>query len=177
VSQGQSRTSAALITGTIGSGKTAVATEIGDLLGERGLSNAVIDLDWLGWFTPGPGYDVSIDELIVENLERVVPTFLARGARYLVLTRALEEPWLVSAIPGALGDTPVTVVRLTASRRTIEERLRRRDSGTVLEEHLLESVAFSEGLDKLNIDHINVDNDRHGVRDAALEVIRVLGWP
>ena len=44
---------AVLLTGVYGSGKTAVAEEIGTLMEERGVPYAALDLDWLAWFDAG----------------------------------------------------------------------------------------------------------------------------
>ena len=46
-------TRAVLLTGPLGSGKTSVALEVGELLGSAGVPHAVIDLDWLCWAGPG----------------------------------------------------------------------------------------------------------------------------
>jgi polynucleotide 5'-kinase involved in rRNA processing len=40
-----------LLIGTIGSGKTALGSAIGDISAAAGVPTAVIDLDWLGWLT------------------------------------------------------------------------------------------------------------------------------
>ncbi|MGH3144298.1 MAG: hypothetical protein ACRDTR_00680 [Rubrobacter sp.] len=44
---------AVLITGVFGSGKTSVTEELADVLGERGVAYAALDLDWLAWFDTG----------------------------------------------------------------------------------------------------------------------------
>jgi adenylylsulfate kinase-like enzyme len=41
---------ALLITGTYGSGKSTLAEELAEVLGERAMAHAAIDLDWLMWF-------------------------------------------------------------------------------------------------------------------------------
>ena len=45
----QDEPQAALITGLFGTGKSSVAIEMADVLEQRGLPYAVIDLDWLCW--------------------------------------------------------------------------------------------------------------------------------
>jgi adenylylsulfate kinase-like enzyme len=165
-----------LLTGTIGSGKNAVAAEIGEVLEERGLPTAVIDLDWLGWFHRAPDGDFTTDSLIMKNLAATWPNFLSAGMRYAVLVRAIESRAQIDELRRTLPDTEVTVVRLTASPNTISERLRRRDTGAVLEEHLVQAVELERALDDAHVDDVRVANENRPIREVAEEVVRRLGW-
>ena len=63
---------ALLIIGAYGTGKTALAAEIAEMLEERGRPYAAIDLDWLAWAdTEGLDGD-SADRLMLRNLSAVV---------------------------------------------------------------------------------------------------------
>jgi dephospho-CoA kinase len=168
---------AVLITGTIGAGKTAVATDIGECLAKRHLPTAVVDLDWLGWVTRLPaGDDHSIYELILRNLQAVWPNFRSAGVCCLVLVRAIQSREEVDALREALPDARIQVVRLTASPGTIAERLRKRDTGVILEEHLSEASEFTQILDEIRIDDIQVENEDRSVREVAMDVLGRLGW-
>src|SRR6266516_1552676 len=129
---------ALLLTGTIGTGKTAVATEVGVLLEERRLPCAVIDLDWLNWVSVGDGFD-GYDELLAANLAAIWPNFRAAGVRWFVLARALQDLGLLTLLREALPEPRLTVVQLTAPPEVVAERLRRRDSGETLAGHLQET--------------------------------------
>jgi dephospho-CoA kinase len=159
-----------LLTGTIGSGKTAVAAEIGVVLEERGVPVAVVDLDWLAWAHLGPGF-TRRDELLVQNLAAVWPNFVAAGARAFVLVRAVETRAIVEAIRAALPPADVTVVRLAASPAVVAERLRRRDAGAALEEHLAETERFARRLDAAGLDGAVVSNDGRPLRAVAEDVL------
>jgi hypothetical protein len=159
-----------LLTGTIGSGKTVVAAEVGALLEERGTPVALIDLDWLNWVHLGRAF-TRYDDLLVRNLTAVWPNFLAAGARSFVLVRAVETQTTIDAIRAALPDADLAVVRLVASRATIAERLRRRDAGAMLAEHLAEAERFSRTMDEASLEGAAVSNDGRTVRAVAADVV------
>src|SRR6266851_604180 len=152
-------TRAVLLTGTLGSGKTAVAVEVAWLLSLRDVRVAVIDLDWLGWAHLGdedrPG---RINELIAANLAALRPNYAAAGIDHLVLARLLIRRSALEAVRAALPGVELKVVRLTASPATLAARLHRRDSGRELEEHLGEFAPYAERSAEVAVDAV-VAND------------------
>jgi gluconate kinase len=169
------RVRALLLTGTVGSGKTAVAAEMGLLLEESELPSAIVDLDWLGWVHLGASFD-GVERLIAENLAAIWPNLRSAGVRRLVLVRALQRREAVDGLRWALPDAGLTVVRLLASRATVEERLRRRDTGAVLEEHLMQTLLMAESMDRAALEDFQVENDDRPVRDVAAEILNLAGW-
>jgi adenylylsulfate kinase len=167
---------ALLLTGTIGSGKTALATEAGELLGERGTGTAVIDLDWLGWFHAPARSSVVLGDLIARNLDAVWPAFREAGATRVILSRMVLSASEVDAFRRALPGVDLTVTRVIASAPVIEERLRRRDTGSILEGHLVEAAAMTAQLDELGIEDLRIDNDGAPIREVALDLLRRIGW-
>jgi hypothetical protein len=172
------RLEAVLLTGTLGSGKTSIAVEIAELVGEAGLGHAVIDLDWLAWARPAQGATGwTVDRVLEENLASVVCTFRSAGIRHLVMARALLSRSQLDLVRHALPKADVTVFRVLASAATVEERLRRRDSGVTLREHLEEALEFSAAMDAAGLEDERVDNDGgRPIRDVAVEVLKRLGW-
>jgi predicted kinase len=154
-----------LITGAIGAGKTALAADVAEALGERGTRTAVVDLDWLGWVGPGP-----VDGLIAANLEAIWPNLRSSGVERLVLTRALEKAEQLDAVRAAVPEAEIVVVKVTASPGTIAERLRSRDTGAVLEEHLAQT------LEPAPVEDFEIENDGRPIREVAEELLRRLGW-
>jgi hypothetical protein len=159
----------------VGCGKTALATEAGELLGGSKVPAAVVDLDWLGWFYSSEPVPGEIDELIVQNLSATWPNFYRAGARYFVLTRAVERSAQIDALRSAMPGVELVVVRVAASLHTIEERLRHRDAGAVLEEHLAQSVEMARPLHPVDVD-FTIDNDDRQIREAAVELLNRLQW-
>jgi hypothetical protein len=164
-----------LLTGTVGSGKTVVAIEIGHILEQQGQAAAVVDLDWLGWLHMRSS-TVTADELIARNLAAIWPHLREAGMHYAVLARAILAHAGLNALRSAIPDADLTVVRLTASPSTIEGRLRRRDSGEGLAEHLRESLEMSRAMDRARLEDMAVAGDGRSPGEVALEVIQRVGW-
>ena len=154
-------------------GKTAIAQEVVVVAAERGLEVAAIDLDWLGWTS---GTAVSIDELIGQNLGAVAANYRKAGIEKLVLARAVVSSESLDAIAGALPGWKLSVVRLQAARPTVERRIRARDSGAELEEHLRQIDEMTKRTNAVTPDAPVVVNGDGSLRDAALEVIRIAEW-
>lgn len=162
---------AVLVTGAVGVGKTAVAVAAGDILQQRGLPAAVVDLDWLGWVM---GSKIPVAELIARNLEAILPNFAEARIDYLILTRAMETETDAMSIRSALGDIPLKIVILSASEATIESRLRARDTGATLEQHLIQANAMSAFFERFEGD-ATIENEASPEATAAA-VIDFLGW-
>ncbi|HAV75745.1 MAG TPA: hypothetical protein DCX53_00160 [Anaerolineae bacterium] len=164
-----------LITGTVGTGKTVVATEIGEQLGSMSILNAVIDLDWLGWINVGDDFD-QYDSLIMQNVISAWQNYHAAGVEYLVLARMLLQREPVDILTRAFPHTPITIVRLVTSKNSIENRLSQRDSGETLREHLHEIDVMNRVLGELHLEHATVYNEDQSVEDTARQVINFINW-
>ena len=102
-----------IITGSMGSGKTAVMAEASDILALRGIPQAAIDLDMLGMAhlpdaTPN-------DDVMYRNLQAVTDNYAALGVDRLLLARAIETKAELERCVDAAGAREVVVCRLTAS--------------------------------------------------------------
>ena len=164
-----------LITGTVGSGKTTVAIEVGEQLAEMGLPNAVIDLDWLGWVNVKDDFN-GYDHLIVQNVFAAWPNYYSVGVQYLVLARMLLQREPVEFLTKAFPNTPITVVRLTVSKNTLEKRLTKRDNGETLREHLDEMESMNAILDELHLESATIRNEEIKVQETARQIIEIIGW-
>jgi ribose 1,5-bisphosphokinase PhnN len=171
MSRGAAR--AILLSGPVGSGKTTLLLEIGELLEARGEPYALVDLDWLTWLRPVPGASLTVQEVLAQNLRAAWATFREAGVERLVLGRFVERREQLEAISEALPDVDLFVVRLAVPPRVLEERVRGRDSGRELAEHLaLIAAAATPGV----ADAV-VEND--GVRSpgvVAREILTKAEW-
>jgi len=162
-----------ILAGAVGAGKTAVAQEVVAAAPEFGMSVAAIDLDWLGWLAGG---SVRVDEMISRNLVSVASNYVGAGITRLVLARALVEGASLRSLEMSLLGWHLTVINLRASRSTLEQRLRRRDSGTELEEHLAEFHDMARSTDSVVPGARVVVNEDRTLRDVAIEVMRIAEW-
>jgi hypothetical protein len=70
----------------------------------------------------------------------------------------------------------MTVVRLAISPDEAAERLRRRDTGAVLEKHLRIARAIARDLDHAHVEDFIVGNEGRTIRATAMEVLRLIDW-
>ena len=80
---------ALLVTGTVGVGKTSVAATVGDLLRQRRVSNAVVDLDELRRSWPAASGDRFNTTVMLANLSAVADNYVGAGFTTLVLAGVL----------------------------------------------------------------------------------------
>jgi hypothetical protein len=166
---------AILLTGTLGSGKTAVGIQLGTLLTEQGIPHAVIDLDWLCWANV-PSHPLDHDDLIARNLAAIWPNLRAAGVTHLVLARALIGTSLPEALQRHFPRCRLTIVKLEANRELLEARLRARDRGDELAEHLAELDGMTAAVDAATLEAAAVRNDGASLREVAEQVLTAAGW-
>jgi hypothetical protein len=159
---------ALLLTGGVGTGKTTVLQALGELLEARGEPYALVDLDWLCWARPKWG---SPHELLCVNLAAVAAAYADTGVERLVLARHLVSAEELDALRAALPGVAVAAVRLTADAATREARLRARDAGAELEEHL----ALLAAGEPPRFEDAEVVAEREPAAVAA-EVLRAARW-
>lgn len=169
-------TRALLLTGGLGSGKTAVAIEIGELLEQAGVPFAVVDLDWLCWAWSPTLADDGVHALLCDNLRAVVPNLAERGIRCLVLARAVLSPEGMSALRDATAPLPVHVVRLRADDEEVVRRLRARDTGPRLDGHLTRRATFEQWVAAAAPDADVVDTTGRDAVGVAADIVERLGW-
>jgi hypothetical protein len=164
---------ALLLTGGVATGKTIVAKELVAIASTLGLRAAAIDLDWLGWAT---GATLGLDDLIARNLSAVAGSYAAAGIDHLALARAVVHQGGLQVVAGALTGWDLTVIRLAAPRAALEQRIRARDSGSELREHLSELDEMTEQVSAAAPGAHVVVNDGRDLEDVANEVMRLAGW-
>jgi dephospho-CoA kinase len=168
-------TAAVLLTGTVGAGKTALAVEMAAALESDGHTVAVIDLDWLGWIGGPDVNSEDITTLIQENLAALWGNIRKKGPTHLILCRFVASQEEIAGIRSALDGASLSVVRVTASPNTIEERLRRRDSGAELTEHLGQVEKMTQALDESRVAELVVETDGD-LPDSAERALSQLEW-
>jgi hypothetical protein len=157
----------------VGSGKTTLLVEIGELLERMDEPYALVDADWLAWLRPGPGGSLTVHDVLVENISAVWATFRRVGVRRLVVARFLQRVEQVDAIRHSLDETDLFVVRLAVPLQELDERLRERDSGRELAEHL----ALIEESEVAGFEDAVVDaGGERPASEIAAEILTLAGW-
>jgi adenylylsulfate kinase-like enzyme len=154
----ESAPTALLIIGTVGSGKTSVARAISDLLAERDVPHAVVDLDALRESWPSPSDDRFNMAMELQNLACVARNYLDAGAQRLVLAGVVERREDLTRYREAVG-TELKVCRLEVGLESVRERLHRRhavESPSALRWHLdrcgeLESILAEAGVEDFTV--------------------------
>jgi len=166
---------AIVVSGVYGVGKSIVTAQMADLLEERGVRYAALDLDWLSWAWSDPDDDdEALDRLMLEHLELLVGNLRRRGNdRYLlagaVMTRA---EW--HAIETTMG-MPVRLVRLTAEPTVIRQRLTNEPTtGRLHDARQTEEWLSEPGADEPTADLV-IANDGP-ILDTAEAILAWSGW-
>lgn len=170
-----------VVNGTMGAGKTAVASAIGDILGERGARFGWIDGDALcqaGPIAPGDPYNQG---LLFDALAGAAPAYRSRGLGIVVVARVVEDPDDRSRYARAFhsdgGAADVTIVRLTAPE---EDRLARIDArepeGFWRDFGHRRTVELEAALEALDLDDLVVDNAGRTAAATAAVVLDSIGW-
>ena len=164
-----------LITGPVGAGKTAVATEVSALLSAEHCPHALVDLAVIGRCWPAPIDDAWHEILIHRNLACMWDNFVAAGAQRLILCRVLQARSLLQRVEDAIRGADITVVRLRTPLDLVRARLRDREAGDP-SWFLDAATALHPAMELPGLADHGVDNTARPVREVAQEVLRVAGW-
>lgn len=166
-----------IVTGTVGSGKTAVASEASEILERAGMAHAWVDLDALSQCYPRPADDRFHSRLMTRNLACVWGNCAGAGAKRLVLSGVIENASDLARIASAVPEAEPVVVRLRTPPDLVEERLRARHATVSgLAWHLARSPELESVMDDARLPGGVVVNDERSVEEVAAEVLRVAGW-
>src|ERR687893_577173 len=80
-----------VVTGTIGVGKTAIAMTMSEILHDRGIRHALIEVDSLGEVYPAPyPEDPYSTRFAMKNLAAIWPHYLEVGITRAIVTMTIE---------------------------------------------------------------------------------------
>lgn len=168
---------ALLLTGTVGAGKSTTADHVGELLAERGVPHAVVDLDELRRSWPAPPGDPFQQDLELENLRAVAAVYRRRGAARLVLAGVLEDRESRARYADAVG-MPLVVCRLRVAVPAVRDRLDARHAGypSVLAWHRHRAGELHAILEAARVEDHVVDVAGQTPAEVAAAVLRAAGW-
>ena len=162
-----------IITGSVGVGKTTVATEISELLEQAEIAHAFVDLDALRWCYPRRPGDRFSTNLAMKNLAAIWTNFREYGAASLVVADVIETRSELDRYCATIPGADIFVVRLTASLNTLAERLKQRELGAGLAWHLQRAPELSAIMDRNRVEDLLVATDGKTVTQIAEEILAV----
>ncbi len=166
-----------VVTGTIGAGKSTVAALMSEILHERGIRHALIEVDWLGEVYPAPDpANPYNNDLAMQMLATLWPQYLDADITRAIITMTLENQQELDDLVAAVDSPPVTVVRLTASVATRKERIAAREHGYLRDLFGEKTEDIDAKMDRYALGDVIVDNDDRAPLDSAREVLERIGW-
>jgi hypothetical protein len=163
-----------IITGSMGSGKTAVMAEASDILALRGIPHAAVDLDMLG-FGHLPGSSTN-DDVMHRNLRDVWQNYAALGVDRLLLARAIESRTHLERCVVAVGAKEVVICRLAASLETMQERIGSRELGVCRGKYIERVAILNDAMDRARLENFAVANEGRQLTEVANEVLERAHW-
>lgn len=163
-----------VITGPVGAGKTTTASALYDVLVERQISTALIDMDFLR--TAFPEVTPFNSKLGIDNLAAIAPNFQKIGVRCFVVPDVVETPEHRLQYEQAIPGSAVTVVRLNVPMDTIERRLRQRETADSLDWCLARAPVLQEIFESRGIGDVVIEVGDQTAKDIALEIASALGF-
>jgi gluconate kinase len=165
-----------LITGPSGSGKTTVAFEVSAILKASEVGHGLIDTDELDRLYPAPP---SQENLTSQNLQAIWKSFSNYNCEKLIMCGVMTNvshdlDWIKKIMPKGSG---IYTFRLTASTPVIHDRLKRREIGSLLNEHLASSDKAARRIassDDKEVTHIDTENKP--ISDISHEILRHTEW-
>jgi cytidylate kinase len=163
-----------IITGSMGSGKTAVMAEASDILALRSIPHAAIDLDMLGLAHLPTGAENG--DVMHRNLQAVAQNYAAVGVDRILLARAIENQAELERCLSAVGAKEVVVCRLTAPLETMQQRIESRELGVCRGKYIQHVTTLNDALDRAQLENFVVTNEGRPLTEVAKEVFERAHW-
>ena len=155
----------------MGSGKTTLLGEASDVLVQRQIVHAGVDLDWLA-HAPG----ASPSDLVDRNLAAVAANFAAAGIDRLLVAGAIETRSELERARGAIGAATIVVCRLQAPIAVMQARVANRERGLFAERYINRVAVLEHLLDEAALEDFTIDTTQPSITSLAIEMLRRAGW-
>lgn len=163
-----------IITGTMGAGKTVVMGEASDILAQRKIVHAAIDLDALGLgLLPSAAPS---DGLMYDNLRSICGNYARSGVRRFLLARAIEDRTQLELCRSIIPAANTVVCRIAASIEAMKRRVQMRDLGISQREYVAWVTTLSVILDRVRLEDFAITNENRSLTDVAVEMLVKAGW-
>lgn len=161
------------IGGRSGVGKSSVAFELHAQLSAQGVKHCVIEGDSLDLAFPHP-WEYRLAE---RNLAAIWANYRELGYRRMIYTNTVSVRF-TQELATAMGDDPrIKAVLLTANDETSSTRLRGRNRGSDLQDHLDRSVKAARELELLTPSWVHrCPTDNRSIQDVAADLLSFTAW-
>jgi len=159
-----------LITGPVGVGKSTVADEVFEILRKTSTPIALVNFDELTYASP-LNNDPHGTKLGLKNLSAIWQNYYSLGIRNLIIPYVIEDQEEIERFRSSAPGSVISVVRLSASTKTLHERLRARQLGGSLEWHLERADELNSLYANNNLGNIIINTDNKTIHAVAEEVI------
>jgi hypothetical protein len=163
----------------MGAGKTAVMGEASDILAQREIVHAAIDLDALGLAhlpSADPASAARSDGVMYDNLRSICSNYGTLRVRRFLVARAIEDSAQLKLCRDIIPAVNTVVCRLTASLETMKHRVQIRDSGMSQQEYVARVTKLNAILDRAQLEDFAISNENRSLTDVALEMLAKAGW-
>ncbi len=167
----QQTTSVLIITGTVGVGKTAIADEIFETLQRAAQPVALINIDEFGYVSPRSSDDPYNQAIRLKNLTAVWQNYTELGTELVIIPVVIENTYELDAYKQAIPNAHFFVIRLGASLRIVEERIKNRSLGGDEAWHLKRAVELAKIMDGARIEDAVINTDNKAISVVASEAL------
>ena len=158
----------------MGAGKTAVLGDASDILAQREIVHAAIDLDALGLACLPSA--AGSDTVMYDNLRSICENYSALGVRRYLVARAIENEAQLRLCREIIPASNMALCRLIASIETMKRRVGIRESGISQGEYIARVAQLNAIIDHAHLEDFTVANENRPLTEVALEVLVQSGW-
>ena len=162
-----------ILTGPVGVGKSIVSEAVYQLLADRGIACAMIDVDCFRSAFPPPYDDRFNSRLVIKNLASMWPNYAESGISRLIMPNVIETSDEIEDYKSAIPNVRVTIIRLTASIPTHHKRLERRESGSSLNWHKHRAIELKEQFESRFLEDFIIDTEGKPIDLVAQEAVKI----
>jgi adenylylsulfate kinase-like enzyme len=164
-----------VITGPPGVGKSTTAVALSDLLAQREIAHALIDMDHLRWNIPAPEGDPRNVQLGLKHLGWLVGSYREARATLLIVVDVVPTENPHGMFESVIPDSTASIVRLRLPLDVIHKRITRREPEGQHDWYMDKAELVAGAYDEFQVGDIVVDCDDRTADDIAREIVERLG--